>query len=191
MEISTRTNLEEIIEACKKSNRRAQELVYSMYSSTMLGICYRYAKDRAEAEDILQIGFLKVFDKIESFKGEGSFEGWIKRIMVNTSIEFYRKSLRMLPVSGLIEEHDQLEQEQYNPISNLNVKDILKEIQKLSPGYRMVFNMHAIEGYNHKEIAEILNISEGTSKSQLARARGILQESVKKMGGYKNEKVAK
>lgn len=141
----------------------------------------RYAKDRTDAEDIVQTGFFKVFTQIESFRGDGSFEGWIRRIMVNTAIEAYRKSGRSVQVSELAEadspSHGVV-------IDTLECEDLLAIIRTLPPGYRMVFNMYAIEGYSHKEIAEALHISEGASKSQLSRARSWLQEKIKEIKAY-------
>jgi RNA polymerase sigma factor (sigma-70 family) len=180
-----RQTLDQLIEGCRSGNRKAQELLYKQLASKMLGVCIRYSKDRYEAEDILQVAFVKMFEKIKDYKGEGSFEGWVRRIMVNTSIEFYRKSLRMFPVVDMEYAPEKAIEE--NQLSRLNMNDLLGLIKQLSPGYRVVFNMYAIEGYSHKEIAEQLNISEGTSKSQLARARAILQENILKMEGRKNE----
>jgi RNA polymerase sigma-70 factor (ECF subfamily) len=147
----------------------------------MLVVCARYAKDNFEAEDMLQVGFVKIFEKIADYKGDGSFEGWVRRIMVNTSIEFYRKNARMFPMVDI--DHAPEGQVQENQMARMNMNDLLSIIRKLSPGYRLIFNMYAIEGFSHKEIAKELGISEGTSKSQLARARAILQENILKMEG--------
>lgn len=147
----------------------------------------RYAKDRMEAEDVLQMGYVKIFQKVKEFKGEGSFEGWIRRIMVNTAIESYRKNLRTLNVVPI---EDAYEQPSSGPDSyrddfgTLGMQELMKVIQKLADGYRMVFNMYAIEGYSHKEIAETLGITEGASKSQLSRARAILQQEILKLEGF-------
>jgi RNA polymerase sigma-70 factor (ECF subfamily) len=147
----------------------------------MMGVCMRYAKDTFEAEDVLQMGFVKVFQKISDFRGEGSFEGWIRRIMVNTAIESYRKNLRNLNLVDIDEVYDQ-PQNTFD-MSGLELKDLLKLVQQLSNGYRLVFNMYVIEGYSHKEIAKLLGITEGASKSQLSRARAILKEKIIKMEG--------
>lgn len=189
MVLDHKQNLQQLIEGCQSGNRRAQELMYAMFSSKMLGICARYAKDRFEAEDILQTGFIRMFDKVKDFRNEGSFEGWLKRIMVNTAIEFYRKSVRMLPIVDV--EHAESVVHQGSALQQMAVKDILAIVQTLAPGYRLIFNMYAIEGYNHREISEQLGISEGTSKSQLARARSILQSQINAMEGYKDEKIAR
>lgn len=144
----------------------------------------RYTKDRDEAEDVLQVGFVRMFEKLHLFKGDGSFEGWVRRIMVNTAIEFYRRNSRMYPVVDI---EEAVNESSYDlPLSTLNAKDILKLVQQLPPGYRMVFNMYAIEGFSHKEIAEQMGISEGTSKSQLARARTQLKEWLLNMEGGNN-----
>ena len=152
----------------------------------MLGICMRYAKDRFEAEDMMQTGYIKVFKKLGDYRGEGSFEGWMRRIMVNTSIEFYRKNLRNLNVVDIDEDVNQQWSSDFD-MSQIHAKDLMRLVQNLSNGYRLVFNMYAIEGYSHKEIAEKLGITEGASKSQLSRARAILKEQVLKLEGYKNE----
>jgi RNA polymerase sigma-70 factor (ECF subfamily) len=141
----------------------------------------RYAKDRFEAEDILQIGFVKVFRKVGEFRGDGSFEGWIRRIMVNTAIESYRKNQRIMNVVDIDEVFD-APQVTFD-MNGLEVKDLMNLIQSLSAGYKLVFNLYAIEGYSHKEIAEQLGITEGASKSQLSRARAILKEKIRKMEG--------
>lgn len=146
----------------------------------------RYAKDRFEAEDMMQTGYIKVFKKLGEYRGEGSFEGWMRRIMVNTSIEFYRKNLRNLNVVDIDEDVNQQWSSDFD-MSQIHAKDLMRLVQNLSNGYRLVFNMYAIEGYSHKEIAEKLGITEGASKSQLSRARAILKEQVLKLEGYKNE----
>lgn len=174
--------LNELMEGCKAGNSKMQELLYRQTSAKMLAICMRYAKDRMEAEDVLQLGYIKIFNKVAEFKAEGSFEGWIRRIMVNTAIESYRKNLRTLNVVPIDEAYEQ--PSQGFDFGTLGMQDLLKVIQKLSDGYRVVFNMYAIEGYSHKEIAETLGISEGTSKSQLSRARVILQQEILKLEGF-------
>ncbi len=141
----------------------------------------RYTRNRMEAEDVLQMAYIKIFQKINEYRGNGSFEGWIRRVMVNTAIESYRKNLRSLHVVSLDEGYDQPAAN--FDFSSLAMKDLLGLIQKLSDGYRIVFNMYIIEGYSHREIADVLGISEGTSKSQLSRARTILKEEIIKMEG--------
>lgn len=169
------------MEGCKAGKRKMQEALYQQTASKMLVVCMRYAKDRMEAEDVLQMGFIKIFQKIGEYRGDGSFEGWMRRVMVNTAIESYRKNLRTLNIVPI---EDAYEQPGVGfDFSRLGMQDLLKVIQKLSDGYRMVFNMYIIEGYSHKEIAETLGISEGASKSQLSRARAILREEIIKMEG--------
>lgn len=160
---------------------KAQARLYQLFAPKMFGVCLRYSKDATEAEDNLQEGFLKVFEKIDSFRHEGSFEGWIRRIMVNVALERYRKNHLMHPVEDIgiydgAELNDQI-------ISEMSAKDLMKIIQELPPRYRMVFNLYVFEGMNHKEIADEMKISVGTSKSNLARARGILKEKVVKVFG--------
>ncbi len=173
--------IESLLEGCRRGERKAQENLYKTLASRMMGVCMRYAKDTSEAEDILQMGFVKVFNKVSDFRSDGSFEGWIRRIMVNTAIETYRKNLRSLNLVDIDEVYDQ-PQSTFD-MSGLEMKDLLKLVQQLSNGYRLVFNMYVIEGYSHREIAEQLGISEGASKSQLSRARSILKEKIIKMEG--------
>lgn len=167
---------EEIISGCVKGERKFQELLYRTYSSKMFAVCMRYAGDYAGAEDLLQDGFVKVFKNLEKFRNEGSFEGWIRRIFVNNSIEHFRRKANLY----VVQETEALTYEYYddNALQKLIKDDLLKVIQTLSVGYRTIFNLYVIEGYSHKEIGEMLNITEGTSKSQLARARYLLQKKV-------------
>ena len=145
----------------------------------MFGVCLRYATDSAEAEDNLQEGFIKVFKYIEKFRHEGSFEGWMRRIMVNVSLEKYRKQHYMYPVEDIeIYEGNVFANDILDEIS---VQELIALIQELPPRYRMVFNLYVMEGMSHREIGKEMNISEGTSKSNLARARDILQRKVKNL----------
>lgn len=143
----------------------------------MYAVCLRYAGNAEDAQDLLQEGFIKVYRNLHRFRAEGSFEGWIRRVFVNSSIEHFRKkSLQLSKVSD--KEEDTIENADTSALDNLAERDIIALIQELSPGYRTVFNLYVVEGYSHKEIADLLGISEGTSKSQLARARSILQKKV-------------
>jgi RNA polymerase sigma-70 factor (ECF subfamily) len=151
----------------------------------MYAVCLRYAGSSEEAEDILQEGFIKIFKKLDSFRSEGSFEGWIRRIFVNTAIEHFRRKRYLQPVTE--REENTIEGKGISVLDNLAEKDILDLVRQLSPGYRTVFNMYVVEGYTHKEIGDILGISEGTSKSQLSRAKVILQDMVKKFMEQNNE----
>ncbi len=167
---------QEILEGCMAGRRDCQEALYNHFAPVMFGLCLRYSKDYHAAEDLLQEGFIKVFNKLDRYRGDGSFEGWLKRIFINTAIEYYRKAKQFIPVDieeAKMEIHDD------KAIDKLAHNELLKLIQKLPTGYRTVFNLYAIEGYTHREVASMLGISEGTSKSQLARARTILQRSVK------------
>ncbi len=181
--------LEEIIRKCQEENSGAQTALYRLYSAKMYGVCLRYARDSAEAEDILQEGFLRVFTKIRQFEFKGSFEGWMRRIMVNTALEKFRKLDRLYPV----EEMRIYESTEWvdDTISSITADDLLRMIQDLPPRYKMVFNLFAIEGYSHVEIGEMMDITEGTSKSNLSRARAILQKCVEENFGNEKKLVKK
>ena len=168
----------DLINGCLKDDRRMQEELYRRFSPRMYAVCLRYADNAEEAQDILQEGFIKVFKKLDSFRNEGSFEGWIRRIFVNTAIEHFRRKKYLMPVTE--REENTIEGKYLSVLDNLAAADIMALVQELSPGYRTVFNMYVVEGYSHKEIGDILGISEGTSKSQLSRAKVILQDMVKK-----------
>lgn len=168
----------DLIQGCLAGDRRMQEELYRRFSPRMYGVCLRYAGNAEEAQDILQEGFIKVYKKLDSYRGDGSFEGWIRRIFVNTAIEHFRRKTYQQPIT---DHHENTVEGKYlSVLDELAEKDILKLIQDLSPGYRTVFNLYVVEGYTHKEIGDMLNISEGTSKSQLSRAKVVLQEMVKK-----------
>jgi RNA polymerase sigma factor (sigma-70 family) len=167
----------DLIVGCLEGNRRMQEELYRRFSPRMYAVCLRYAGNAEEAEDILQEGFIKVFKKLDSFRREGSFEGWIRRIFVNTAIEHFRRKRYLMPVTE--KEENTIEGKYLSVLDDLAARDIMALVQELSPGYRTVFNMYVVEGYTHKEIADMLGISEGTSKSQLSRAKVILQGMVK------------
>ncbi len=168
----------DLIQGCISGNRQMQELLYQKYSSKMYGVCLRYSGNVEDANDLLQEGFIKIFKNLTKFRGEGSFEGWIRRIFVNTSIEHFRKKVKLHNVTEVQE--NTIEDYDLNILDTLAEKDIISLVNELSPGYKAVFNMHVIEGYSHKEIADILGINEGTSKSQLARAKGVLKKSLEK-----------
>jgi len=168
----------DLIEGCIRGDRKMQYELYQRFAPKMYGVCLRYAGKAEEAEDILQEGFIKVFKKVGSYRGEGSFEGWVRRIFVNTAIEHFRKKTYLQPITEY--EESTVEGKYLSVLDSLAEKDIVQLIQQLSPGYRTVFNMYVIEGYTHRQIADELGISEGTSKSQLSRAKIILQDLVKK-----------
>ena len=163
----------DLIEGCLAGNRKMQYGLYERFAPKMYGVCLRYAAHAEEAEDILQEGFVKVFKKLGSFRSEGSFEGWVRRIFVNTAIEHFRRKNYLQPITE--REEATVEGKYLSVLDDLAERDIIGLVQQLSPGYRTVFNMYVIEGYTHKEIADNLGISEGTSKSQLSRAKQILQ----------------
>ncbi|MCP4124031.1 MAG: RNA polymerase sigma factor [Bacteroidetes bacterium] len=167
-----------LIQGCLQKQRSAQKELYDLMSPRMFAICRRYADSYQTAEDLLQEGFIKVYKHIGNYRGDGSFEGWVKRIFINTAIEHFRKQARMYPITNL-------ESVDYyisvtNMADRLELEDLQNMIKKLSPGYRTVFNLYIVEGYSHREIGEMLNISEGTSKSQLSRARYLLQKMIVK-----------
>src|SRR6478735_3884497 len=183
MFLEPKSNIEHLVKCCKDGQRKSQEMLYKQFAAKMLGVCMRYATDKMEAEDMLQNGFIKVFQKIADYRGDGSFEGWVRRIMVHSSIEYYRRHHKMMRVVD-IDEAGHEPSVNAAASSSLEAKDLLVLIKALSPGYRMVFNLYAIDGYSHKEIAEIVGISEGASKSQLSRARAILKQEIIKMEGF-------
>lgn len=168
----------DLIQGCLQNNRRYQKELYDRFSGKMYAVCMRYMGNADDAQDVLQDGFIKVYKNLERFRHEGSFEGWMRRIFVNTAIEQLRKNR---PNQSLSETEERIEMPAVGAVDRLNEKDLLQLIGELSPGYRSVFNLYVIEGMGHKEIAELLHISEGTSKSQLARARMILQHKVNKL----------
>lgn len=183
-----RAKEDDLLKGCLRRDASAQKLLYDTYSSKMYGLCYRYVKDSMEAEDILITAFTKVFDKIQQFKNEGSFEGWIRRIVVNEALTYLRRNRAMYLETDL----EQADREpDFNALSDhLEAEDLLKMIQELPTGYRIVFNLYAIDGYSHKEIADQLGISESTSKSQLSRARTYLQKVLLEHDWMVNKKMS-
>ncbi len=173
--------VEEIIKGCLKGSRRDQELLYRKHSARLYAVCLQYSGNDDEAKDILQEGFIKIFENLQSYKFEGSFEGWMRRIVVNTALEKYRSRNNLYKVEDI----DQIAETEAEPdgedYTGLEAADLLEIIRELPPKYRMVFNLYALEGFSHKEISKMVNISEGTSKSNLSRARMILQ---RRMGSY-------
>jgi RNA polymerase sigma factor (sigma-70 family) len=186
MSSTTNTYTEQqIIEGCIAGDRKYQELLYKQLSGKMYGVCMRYASESFQAQDILQEGFIKVFKYIGQFKGTGSFEGWVRRVFVNVALEQLRKKSNMYVVQDA--ELNLTETCCESALQKLMAEDIMGIVQTLSEGYRTVFNLYVVEGYAHKDIAEMLNISEGTSKSQLARARHILQKKIETMMNIKSK----
>jgi RNA polymerase sigma-70 factor (ECF subfamily) len=169
-------SIEHIIAGCIEGKSTCQEALYRLYSGKMWALCLRYARDRDEAKDILQEGFMKIFERISQYEGRGHFEGWMRRVFINLALGEYRKQ-RTLRIDAVI--NNENEQETYANIEcELSAAELLEVIQELPPQYKLVFNLYAIEGYSHKEIGGMLGISEGTSKSNLSRARDILQRKV-------------
>mgnify|MGYP001767639381 CR=1 FL=1 len=183
------TEIKNIIKGCLNGVRRDQELLYRRHAAKLYAVCQQYSGNDEEARDILQEGFIKIFENLIHYKFEGSFEGWVRRIMVNTALEKYRSKHNLYRVDDI----DNLPEMDADPdnddYSGLEAVDLLKIIRELPPKYRMVFNLFAIEGYSHKEISQMINISEGTSKSNLSRARSILQKRVVTYVGI-NRKVS-
>ncbi len=164
----------ELITACLRNDRIAQRKLYQAYAGRMLAICARYAQSQAEAEDILQEAFIKIFQNLASFRGESTLGAWIKRIVINTAIKHLRSQQHWQEMSDVVQYENHFSDNAIG-IEGLHFKELLAMIQKLPKGCQAVFNLYAIEGFQHHEIAEMLGISEGTSKSQYARARQLLQ----------------
>ena len=172
----------ELIQLAVENNRQAQQQIYTKFSPKMLSVCRQYIKDIHQAEDIMIIAFMKVFTNLKNFQHKGSFEGWIRRIMVNECISFIRVDKKL----KYSEEENYVEESFNNIESQFSIADIQYLIDSLPDGYKMVFNLYAIEGYKHQEIASMLGINEGTSKSQLSHARKMLQGQINKLKNYSN-----
>ena len=173
-------NETQLIEGCKQHNPKAQKALYDTYARKMMSVCLRYGSNRETAKDLLQEGFIKVFSAIGSFEGSGSFEGWMRRIFVNTALEYLRKN-DILKESVEIDNTEVLQEVDYSAIERISADELMELIAELPPGFRTVFNMFAIEGYSHREIAETLNINESTSRSQYTRAKRLLQKWIKEL----------
>lgn len=169
---------EELVKKCVLKQPEAQKLLFEQFSKRMMGLCLRYADRTEEAEDILQNGFIRVFENIHSFRAEGSLEGWIRTIMIHEALRYLQEN-KTMRFSTEINDSQYVSSEGNRAGESIQTKDLLKMIQQLPDGFRTVFNLYAIEGYTHKEIGTLLGISEGTSKSQYARAREHLQETLK------------
>jgi RNA polymerase sigma-70 factor (ECF subfamily) len=171
----------DIIKGCIREDRASQDKLYDTYASTMYGLCLRYSSTRDEAKDVLQDGFIKVFKSIGKFKNQGSLEGWIKRIMVNTALDQYHKRQKELNHASFDDINELTIEPAEVSIQNegeISEDELMAMIQDLPRGYQMVFNLFAMEEYSHKQIAEMLNISESTSKTQLFKARSLLQKKI-------------
>ena len=168
----------ELVEGCQREDRRCQEALYARFARRMYAVCLRYARHQLEAQDLMQDGFIRVFDKLDTFRLQGSLEGWVRRIMVTTCINTYRRKAFQNEKFGL----ENLPEEPVAPmaVENLGEAELLKLVEALPDGYRLVFNLFAIEGFDHAEIASMLGCGESTSRSQLAKARRMLQQRLGK-----------
>lgn len=181
--------LEQIIKDCSKGKSKAQELLYREFAPKMLGVCLRYSNNKSEAEDTLQDGFIKVFQSIKSYKFKGSFEGWIRRVMVNTALEKFRKSKNMQVVDEVWEPDPDTDSDEGIQNANIPLDALLNMIQELPDRYQMVFSLYVLDGYTHNEISEVMSITIGTSKSNLARGRAILKQKVNEFLNEKENKL--
>lgn len=185
MKIENQEKLKEIVNGCVRNDRKCQKVIFEMYYGKMMSACLRYISDKDEAQDILQEGFIKVFNNIAKFDFNGSLEGWVRRIIVNTAIDHIRKKKKDIfqvtdhefIINNYNNEGDETEDE--NIYANLKTTEIMDAIKQLSPAYRTVFSMYVIDGFSHQQIADLLNINIGTSKSNLAKARMNLQKILK------------
>ncbi len=171
-------NLQEILKGCLKNNREKQSELYQMFASKMYGVCLRYAANSHDAQDILQDGFVKVFENLNKYRGEGSFEGWMKRIFVNLALDKYRSKITHLSVDEMENGADVATDSEASAVDSISEKEIMALIKQLPDQYRLVFNLYVMEGHSHHEIAEILNIGISTSRSNLARAKMILKDKI-------------
>jgi RNA polymerase sigma-70 factor (ECF subfamily) len=172
----------ELVQRCRQGDARAQKQLYERFASRMLGVCYRYAGNIHEAEDLLQEGFIRAFDRLADFRGEGSLEGWIRRIMVTSALNFLKRERRIreeVDMEAALQETAASDQ-----LSHIESGELMKLIQQLSPGYRAVLNLFAIEGYSHREIGDMLGIGESSSRSQYTRARQLLQKMIDQHYSY-------
>lgn len=177
--MSIKSNEQNIVKQCLQGDKAAQEQLYDTYANKMFAVCLRYSTNRQDAEDVLQEGFVKVFKNLIRFQFKGSFEGWIRRIMVNSAIEHYRKNAKWMYTEDAQEV--KIETKDIGVLQTLKVNDLLALVQKLPTGYRTVFNLYVIEGYTHQEIADMLQVTESTSKTQLFKARAALQIMIKEL----------
>lgn len=191
MDLNDKEQVRRLIRGCKKGDRKSQRVLYESLYGKMLGVCLRYSRDMLEAEDLVQDGFIKVFDKIKSFNYKGSLEGWVRRLIINNSIDQIRRKRKMnfdyeeeSKIHNMKDENPE-ELEEFE-LLNLKAERIVELIQKLSPAYQTVFNLYVVEDMTHKEIADTLNISVGTSKSNLAKAKMKLRELYNNNFGHEN-----
>ena len=178
--------LKDIVKGCLKNNRQMQSTLYKMFAPQMYGLCLRYTANSHDAQDILQEGFVKVFENLDKFRWKGSFEGWMKRIFVNLALDKYRSKVSLLSLEDASKTIE-MSNGELNALDSISEKEILNLIRQLPDQYRMVFNLYIIEGYSHKELSEMLNIAESTSRSNLARAKMILKETLQ----FHSQKIEK
>lgn len=184
MELKTAiTDEEQLIAGCKNGKSWAQKRIYELHAPVMMSVCVRYVNDRETARDLLQDGFIKVFTKIDSYSGTGSFAGWIRRIFVTTALEYLRQNDALKQSESIEDYGNYIENNDVTILEKISADDLMTCIAALSDGYRTIFNLYAIEGYSHTEIAEMLHIAEATSRSQFMRARKILQKNVESLTG--------
>ncbi|KAA3649631.1 MAG: sigma-70 family RNA polymerase sigma factor [Bacteroidetes bacterium] len=188
MNLSDQEVVRKVVEGCSKGDAKYQQELYKQLYSPMLTVCYRYTESAEDAKDLFQDGFIKVFEKIGKFNFKGSLEGWIRRIMVNNAIDHYRKHKKRFVMSETLIQIERIADEEIeeNIFDELTAKDLLAFVQQLSPVYRTVFNLYVLDGYSHAEISEELGISEGTSKSNLSKAKKNLKYMI--LQNIKNEK---
>lgn len=190
---------EELVKLCMSDNRLAQQAIYQRYSHAMMGVCSRYAKSKEDAKDVFQDGFIKVFTKLETFKGESMLATWMTKIFVNTALTFLRKGINKYSfldideVFDLVDEDDEIsfDTDEITFMDNLTAEEAMRLVQFLPDKYRLIINMYCLDGYNHKQIADALQISEGTSKSQLSRARKMLITMIQKKTKINDRDFAK
>ena len=182
---------QQLIAGCIEGKPRAQKELFEQYASVMLSVCVRYVNDRETAKDILQDGFIKLYSKIDTYSGTGSFAGWIRRIFVTTALEYLRQNDALKQSASIEEYSNSIVDEKITVLDKISADDLLDCISRLPEGYRTVFNLYAIEGYSHSEIAGMLGISESTSRSQYMRARNILQKNVQLLIGQEHAKQYK
>ncbi len=180
-EIPYHVTEKQLIKRCCQNDRAAQQALYELYAPKMLGLCVRYVKDREVAQDLMHDGFITIFAKVGDFRQEGSFEGWMRRIFVNTVLGYLRRN-RVLDFAVPVDENVALESGLPSALETIQARELMQCVDTLPDGYRLVLNLFAVEGYSHREVATMLGISEGTSRSQYARAKGYLQKQMKKRG---------
>ncbi len=181
----------QLIAGCKRGESWARKKLYELHAPAMMSVCMRYINNRETAKDLLQDGFIKVFTKIDTYSGSGSFKGWMRRVFVTTALEHLRRNDALRLSSDIDEYDDAIENIEASAVDQLSANELLACIARLPNGYRTVFNLYAIEGYSHSEIANMLNINESTSRSQFIRARKVLQKSVESLITHVNARQRK